>query len=74
MATVLRGNVDAIIVTGGQARGTETVEMIRAGVGFIAPLIVFPGENEMEALAEGGWHALDGNEEILIYEEINVKE
>jgi len=48
--------------------------MIRAGVGFIAPLIVFPGENEMEALAEGGWRALDGNEEILIYEEINVKE
>ncbi|HQE94258.1 MAG TPA: butyrate kinase [Candidatus Marinimicrobia bacterium] len=74
MATVLKGNVDAIIVTGGQARGAETVEMIHAGVGFIAPLIVFPGENEMEALAEGGWRALDGNEEILIYEEINVKE
>ncbi|HPC36138.1 MAG TPA: butyrate kinase [Candidatus Marinimicrobia bacterium] len=74
MATVLNGNVDGIIITGGQARGAETVEMIRAKVGFIAPLIVFPSENEMEALAEGGWRALDGLEEILVYEEVNVRE
>lgn len=70
MATVLNGKVDRIIVTGGLARGAETVEMIRAKVEFIAPLMVFPGENELEAMAEGGWRALDGLEKILIYENV----
>ncbi|MFH1214031.1 MAG: butyrate kinase [Candidatus Neomarinimicrobiota bacterium] len=70
MATVLNGKVDRIIVTGGLAHSAETVDLIRERVGFIAPLIVFPGENEMESLAEGGWRALDGLEEILIYENV----
>jgi len=67
---VLNGKVDRIIVTGGLARGEETVEMIRTRVKFIAPLIVYPGENELESLAAGGWRALDGLEEILIYENV----
>jgi len=70
MATVLQGKVDRIIVTGGLAHTPETVEMIRSRVGFIAPLIVYPGENELESLAEGGWRALDGLEEILVYENV----
>jgi len=70
MATVLNGKVDRIVVTGGLARSPETVEMIRAKVDFIAPLIVYPGENELESLAEGGWRALDGLEEMLIYENV----
>jgi butyrate kinase len=51
MATVLKGAVDAILITGGIARNPYLVDYVREMVAFIAPLVVYPGEDEMRALA-----------------------
>jgi butyrate kinase len=51
MAVVLKGEVDAILLTGGIARNPYLVDYIRERVTFIAPLTVYPGEDEMRALA-----------------------
>lgn len=51
MATVLSGRVDAILLTGGIAYSAPIVEAIEARCSFIAPIAVYPGENELEALA-----------------------
>lgn len=67
-ATVLKGKVDAIILTGGLAYDHMTVEMIKERVAFIAPVLVYPGEDEMEALALGALRVLKGEEEAKIYE------
>jgi butyrate kinase len=60
MATVLEGNVDAIILTGGMANIGFIVDEIKRRVGFIAHVEVMPGEREMIALAEGSYNALNG--------------
>ena len=51
MATVLCGNVDAILLTGGLMRYADILDGIRRRCGFIAPIAVYPGEMEQEALA-----------------------
>ena len=66
-ATVLEGNVDAIILTGGLAQSDYFTEGIKRRVKYIAPVVVMPGEVEMEALAAGAVRALKGEEEILTY-------
>lgn len=67
MATVLKGDVNRIIITGGLANSSKVVNMIRERIGFIADISVYPGENELEAMAEGGFRAVDGEQEVLIY-------
>jgi butyrate kinase len=67
-AAVLCGNVDAIILTGGIAYGKEIVELITERVAFIAPVVVYPGEDELLALAQGGLRVLSGEEPAKIYE------
>ena len=66
-AAVLCGKVDAIILTGGIAYGKPMVDAIKERVSFIAPLVVYPGEDELLALAEGAIRVLDGEEEAKIY-------
>jgi butyrate kinase len=66
-AAVLEGKVDAIILTGGLAYQESHVERIRKRVSFIAEVVVFPGEDEIKALAYNGLLALDGKIEIKIY-------
>jgi butyrate kinase len=66
-AAVLHGEVDAIILTGGLANQKEHVERIKNMVGFIARLVVYPGEDEIKALAFNGLLALDGKIEIKNY-------
>ncbi|HBC80228.1 MAG TPA: butyrate kinase [Bacteroidales bacterium] len=66
-AAVLDGKVDAIILTGGLAFQESHVERIRKKVGFIAEVVVFPGEDEIKALAYNGLLALDGKIEIKDY-------
>jgi len=51
MTTVLFGNVDAILLTGGMAYNETLVALIRQRISFIAPIFVYPGEDELEALA-----------------------
>lgn len=53
MATVLKGNVDYIILTGGMAYSQGIVEAIKERVRYIAPIIVVPGEKELESLSAG---------------------
>ncbi len=58
MSAVLRYNVDAIIFTGGMAYSERFCEEIASYVSKIAPIMRFPGEEEMKALAEGALRAL----------------
>lgn len=69
LATVVNGAVDQIILTGGIAYSKEFTEMIAARVRFIAPVTVIPGENEMQALADGACRVLSGEEQAKIYVE-----
>ncbi|TVP95184.1 MAG: butyrate kinase [Acholeplasmatales bacterium] len=66
-ATVLKGDVDAIVLTGGLAYDERVVEGIRERVSFIAPILIFPGEDEMEALALGALRVLNGEEAAKTY-------
>lgn len=66
-SAVLEGKVDAIILTGGLAYGKGFVEAISSRVNWIADVVVQPGENELQALAEGASRVLHGEEEAKIY-------
>jgi butyrate kinase len=63
MATTLNGRVDAVLVTGGMARSGKLVAQLRAAVEWIAPVVVYPGEDELQALAEGPLRILCGEEQ-----------
>lgn len=67
MATVLKGKVDSIILTGGIAHLERLCNWISERVNFIAEVIVLPGEFELEALAEGTLRVLNKEEEALSY-------
>lgn len=67
MATVLKGEVDAILLTGGIANNVTVVEYIKSMVKFIAPVIVYPGEDEMKALAQNAIRVIKGEVECKIY-------
>lgn len=66
-AAVLKGKVDGIIITGGIAYDKLFTSWIEERVSFIGPVIVYPGEDELTALAEGGLRVLRGEEEAKIY-------
>jgi len=67
MAAVLYGEVHGIIITGGVANNKEMISYIRNMVGFIAPVFVYPGEDEMYALATNGLMVMKGEIEPKIY-------
>lgn len=67
MATVLNGEVEIIVLTGGLAHSQMLTEWITERVDFIAPIKIFPGEDEMRALADGGLRVLQGNEKVKEY-------
>lgn len=69
MATVVEGNVDYIILTGGIAYSKLFTDWIIKRVKFIAPIELMPGENEMESLALGTLRVLRGEEEAHEYME-----
>lgn len=66
-ATVLKGDVDAIILTGGIAYDNKFVGWIKENVEFISTVIVYPGEDEMRALASGALRVLKGEEKAKKY-------
>ncbi len=68
MAAVLHGQVDGILLTGGYMRFEDLIEMLRNMCGWIAPISVYPGEMEQEALARAVLEALRGEREIRSYE------
>lgn len=67
MAAVLKGEVRAIVLTGGLAYSSRLTGWIKERVAFIAPVLIYPGEDEMRALAEGGFRVLVGEEKALEY-------
>ena len=67
MAAVLCGKVDGILLTGGYMRFSDLVETITEMCGWIAPISVYPGEMEQEALALAVFQALQGKREIHRY-------
>ncbi|RXI99536.1 butyrate kinase [Anaerobacillus alkaliphilus] len=66
-STVLHGEVDAIVLTGGLAYGKEFVSQITERISWIADVIVHPGENELQALVEGSLRVLRGEEHAKSY-------
>jgi butyrate kinase len=71
-AVVLEGKVDGIILTGGISRDPYVVDNISSLCDWIAPIKVYGGDFEMEALASGAIRALTGEEEVLEYTGVPV--
>lgn len=67
MACVLNGKVDQIIVTGGIAYDKTVVAGLKARAEWIAPFTVYPGEDELLALVQGGLRVLNGEENAMVY-------
>jgi butyrate kinase len=67
LATVLQGDIDAIVITGGLAYDTGFVGWIEDRVKFLAPVKLVPGEDEMIALLEGALPVLRGEEKAKEY-------
>lgn len=66
-AAVLHGKVDAIILTGGIAYDKLVCDYITKMVSFIAPVVIMPGENELEALAMNAYRVMTGKIEPKVY-------
>ena len=67
MATVLEGKIDQIIVTGGIAYDKAVVAGLKERCEWIAPFTVYPGEDELLALAQGGLRVIKGEEKAMPY-------
>ena len=63
----VRGKVDAIILTGGIAYSKYFTETVAGYVDWIAPVVIYPGEDEMQSLALGGLRVLRGEEEARTF-------
>ncbi len=72
MAAVLGGEVHAIIITGGIAHNPDLTSYIKEHVGFIAPVFIYPGEDEMRALALNGSMLLSGKITAREYSQENL--
>ena len=67
MSAVLEGSVDGILLTGGIAYGKPIIEAITRRVMHLGRIFIYPGEDEMKALAMNGLRALRGEAEVLEY-------
>ena len=67
MSCVLKGKVDQIIVTGGIAYDKEAVAGLKEAAQWIAPFTVYPGEDELLALVQGGLRVMNKEEEACVY-------
>lgn len=67
MACVLKGKVDQIIMTGGIAYDKVVTDALKERAGFLAPITVYPGEDELLALAQGAIRVMTGEEKAMEY-------
>ncbi len=74
MSATADGKVDAILLTGGIAHSRMLMDRIKAKIGFIAPVEVFPGEDEINSLAENGYMILSGQTKIHTYNKDRIIE
>ena len=72
MSAVLKGKVDGILLTGGLMRFADVAEGVRDRCGWIAPVSVYPGEMEQEALALAVLKVLQGKATAMTYSGKNV--
>ena len=66
-SAVLKGDVDQIILTGGIAYDKYVTSALKEAVSYIAPVTVYPGEDELLALAQGALRVMNGEEEAKVY-------
>ena len=71
---VVDGKVDVIILTGGVAYSKDITDAITKKVDWLAPVVVYPGENELESLAENGFMILAGETKIHTYNKDRIIE
>jgi len=67
MAAVLKGDFQAIVLTGGLASSSMLTGWISERVSFLAPVLIFPGEDEMRSLAAAALRVVDGKENPRTY-------
>lgn len=67
MSVALRGDIDAIILTGGMANSKRMTDFLAEHIDFLAPIFVYPGENELKSLALNALAALKGDREVIEY-------
>ena len=67
LAASVCGKADAVILTGGLAHSKMLTDEIERRIGFIAPVKLYPGENEMESLAHGAYRILSGSERARVF-------
>lgn len=67
MCTIIEGDLDAIIITGGVANSKMMVDMISDKVSRFAPIYVYPGEKESEALASAALRILNSTDRVSVY-------
>lgn len=67
MGAVLQGRVDAILLTGGFAHDKTLMRWIEENVRFLAPVYIYPGEDEMLSMAQGAIRVLSGEEKVQVY-------
>ena len=68
MATVLKGKIDGILITGGIAYDKRLMSQIRERVDFIAEVSVYPGQDELKALAMNALMVARGEVEAIVYD------
>ena len=72
MATVLKGHIDGILITGGIAYDQSLMAQIRERVEFIAPVSVYPGQDELKALAMNALMVARGEIEAFVYDKTGI--
>ncbi len=72
MAVALKGEVDAIILTGGLSNGKDLTDLMTEYISWIAEIVVMPGEFELEALAAGALRVMRGEEQPKTYTGVPV--
>ena len=66
-AAVLEGRLHGVVITGGMAHSMEVIATLRTYIKTLAPVFLYPGEEEMEALTEGVRRVLLGEEQAKQY-------
>ena len=74
MSIALKGDVDAILLTGGMAHSKRITDFVAEHVDFIAPIYVYPGEDELLTLAENALAAVNGEREVKEYHSVEIED
>lgn len=74
MAAALKGDVDAILLTGGIAQSRRVTDFMAEHISFIAPIFVYPGEDELKSLAENALAVITGEQEVKTYHSVDSED